>query len=484
MKRLIATAMVTLLAAFAFASPADGAPKKKYDKKATDALLEASINRDGGDILAALAANADPNVRGEDQWTPLMYASTGSLFADEEKVIAAFVAAKADLEAKNNFGQTALLLAAREGRTTQLDALIKAGAKVNAKDEDGWTAIMLGAFNGQLGCVQSLIKANADVKVKTAEGWDGALLAISEGHGSTARAIVEAGATIPKDGPGNTSPLIHAVYGGDLEAVRLVLEGSPDLTATDSDKWSALEIAANNGYPQIVMELLRAGADAAAKDKDGKTALDRAIATQNTEIAALLGGKWDHPTPGGTKISVPCKLVEGNIDGYVEVKESDLLLSTVFPKPMNWYLGGCNTNRAKSAKALILDGFVSPTFYFDTDANPKTGQKADTFTKDAGGTEYSLEYNEVGTTVSISYTDSDGKSQQRNVYGNVFNPSLNKEGEYLDTNGEYYPSADNNDGVLQTTVPMAIIGVKPGQKVRVVFKAGSCGAKEVTVKLK
>ncbi len=151
---------------------------------------------------------------------------------------------------------------------------------------------------------------------------------------------------------------------------------------------------------------------------------------------------------------------------------------------MSWYLGGGNTNRAKSAKSMTIDGFVAPTFFFDTDANPKTGQKADMFSKTGAGAEYSLEYDEIGTSVTISYTDSDGKSQQRNVYGNVFDPTLKKEGEYLDTNGEYYPTAENNNGVLQTTVPMALIGVKPGQKVRIVFEAGSCGAKEATVKLK
>jgi ankyrin repeat protein len=394
------------------------------------------------------------------------------------------VKAKADVEAKNNFGQTALMLAAREGRTQQLDALIKNGAKVNAKDEDGWSPLMLAAFNGQSQCVKSLVAAKADVTPKTAEGWDATLLALSEGKGSTARTIVEAGATIPKDGPGKTAPLIHAVYGGDLEAVRLVLEGSPDLAATDSDGWSALEIAANNGYPEIVMELLRAGIDASLKDKEGKTALDRAIATENVEIAALLGGKWDKPSPGGTKISVPCKAFGGNVDGFVEATETDLVFSTLFPKPMSFYLGGGNTNRAKSAKQLTYDGSVAPSFYLDTDANPKTGQKPDMFTKAAAGTEYSLEYDEIGTSVTISYTDTQGQTQQRNVFGNIFDPTLYKEGELFGADDGFYPSGQNNNGVLQTTVPKSILGLKPGQKVRIVFEAGSCGSKEATMKLK
>lgn len=484
MKRLIAAGAIALLAASAVALSAGAAPKTKYDKKATEALLQAAIEAEEDDMIAALAAKADPNVKGENDWTPLMYVAAGSFFGDEGALIDALVKAKADLEAKNNFGQTPLMLAAREGRTPQLDALIRNGAKVNAKDEDGWTALMLAAFNGQQECVKNLIAAKADVNAKTADGWDGALLALSEGKGSTARLLVAAGASLPKDGPGNTAPLVHAVYSGDLEAVRLVLESSPDLTARDSDGWSALEIAANNDYPQIVMELLRAGIDASLKDKEEKTALDRAIDSENTEIVALLGGKWEKPSPPGTKISVPCKAIGGNVEGFVDFTEADLNFSTLFPKPMSWYLGGGNTNRAKSAKMLTYDGSVAPTFYLDTDANPKTGQKPDMFTKAAAGAEYSLEYDEIGTTVTISYTDSDGQTQQRNVFGNVFDPTLNKDGEYFDTGGDFYASAQNNDGVLQSTVPKSILGLKPGQKIRIVFEAGSCGSKEITLKVK
>lgn len=484
MNRLLAGAMI-LLALMAAVPEAVAAPKKKFDKKASDALLQAAVDADEDAMVAALAQNADPNAKGEDDWTPLMYVAAGSFFGDVSVLIDALVKAKADVEAKNNYGQTALMLAAREGRNDQLDALIRNGAKVDAKDGDGWTALMLAAFNGQFQCVKSLVAAKADVNAKTADGWDAALLAISEGRGSAARTLVEAGATIPKDGPGKTTPLIHAVYGGDLGAVRLVLEGSPDLGARDSDGWSALEIAANNGYPQIVMELLRAGIDPTLKDKEGKTALDRAVESGNSEIAALLGGTWsDKPAPGGAKISVPCKLIGGNVDGFVEIRDADLLLSTVFPKPMSWYLGGGNTNRAKSAKSLTFDGFIAPSFYFDTDANPKTGHKGDTFSKVAVGSEFSLEYDEIGTSVTIDYTDSEGQVRQRNVYGNVFDATLYKEGDMFGGDQSFYPSAENNNGVLQTTVPMELIGVKAGQKVRIVFEAGTCGSKEVTVKLK
>ncbi|MGK2858518.1 MAG: ankyrin repeat domain-containing protein [Thermoanaerobaculia bacterium] len=474
--------------ALALTLPAIAAPKKKqkFDAKATEALLEAAMNRDGDAIVAALEAKADPNVKNDEGFSALMFSVAGSLFGDDEKVIDAFVKAKVELEAKNTYDQTALMLASREGQWQQLQLLIKAGANVNAKDGDGWTALMLAAYNGQNKCVEELIAGKADIHAKTTDGWDAVLLALNQGQGGTAGKIIEAGATVPKEGPAGTSaPIIHAAYGGDLQGMRLVLESSPDLTARDKDGWSALAIAANNDYPQLVMELLRAGADPSLKDNDGKTALERAVETGRVEIIALLGGKWERPTPGGTKISVPCKLAGGNVDGFIEVRDSDVVFSTVFPKPLNYYLGGGNTNRAKSAKQFTFDGAVAPSYYLDTDASPKTGQQPGMFTKAAAGAEYSLEYGELGTSVAISYTNSDGQSVERRVFGNVFDPTINKQGEYLDTSAnDYYPRAENNAGVLQTSVPMSILELKPGQKIRVVMEAGSCGTKEATFKLK
>lgn len=488
MNKTFTAGALAVLLALALAIPTAAAPKKKqtFDAKATAALLEAAMNRDGDAIVAALEAKADPNVKNEEGFSALMLFVVGSSFGDGDKVIDAFAKAKVELEAKNKYDQTALMLASREGQWQQLQLLIKAGANVNAKDGDGWTALMLAAYNGQSKCVEDLIAAKADIHAKTVDGWDAVLLAINQGQGAAAEKLVKAGATVPKEGPAGTSaPVIQAAYGGDLGGMRLVLESGPDLNARDKDDWSALAIAANNNYPQIVMELLRAGADPSLKDNEGRTALERAVETGRLEIVALLGGKWERPTPGGTKISVPCKLAGGNVDGYVEVRESDLLFSTVFPKPMNYYLGGGNTNRAKSAKLLTFDGSVAPSFYLDIDADPKTGQQPSMFTKAAAGAEYSIEYGEMGTQVVVSYTNSDGQSVERRVFGNVFDPTINKQGEYLDTSADdYYPHAENNVGVLQTSVPMSLFELKPGKKIRVVMEVGSCGTKEATFKLK
>ena len=472
--------LVALILSLIAVSPVWAAAKgKKPNPEATQALLAAAMESEADEILAALDQGADPLVKDENDNTVLMLAVMGNFFGDEGvPVIDRLLAAKVPIEAKNKAGQTALMLAAREGQGDNVQLLIARGAKVNERSGTGWTPLMLAAYNGQTSVVSLLLEAKADVKIKDSNGiWDALMLALSEGRGGAAEKLIEAGAVISSAPINGHAPLIHAVYGGDLQSVRLVLATKPDLTARDSDGWSALELAAYNGYPQIAMELLRAGIDPTLKDKEGKTALDRALENKNSEIAALLGAPWEKPDIRGTKIAIPCPVLGGDVQAAFEVHEDQLVVTTMYPKPMTYYLGGGMTNRADSAVKHTYDGSMAPAYHFDTDRNPKTGRKADPLTKGAEGSEYSLEYMEYGTSVTLKYRGPDDEELTKPVYANVLSADLTKMGEMLDT-GDYTPEAGNREGVLETTIPLSVLGIEKGKKVRVVATVGACGPKE------
>ena len=77
-------------------------------------------------------------------------APTRDLFAlaktDDTAAVAEKIAAGADLNARDEYGQTPLMYAASEGDSPAvLDALLKAGADVNAQTDAGWTALMYAA---------------------------------------------------------------------------------------------------------------------------------------------------------------------------------------------------------------------------------------------------------------------------------------------------------------------------------------------------
>jgi hypothetical protein len=458
-------------------------------KQATEQLLAAAAEGKGDAILAALAAGADPDARGGDKdKTPvLVTVSSKALFGREKRVIAAFVKAKANLNAADAGGTTPLMAAVATDRSEIIDALIAAGAKIEAKDTDGWTAVHYAVTNGKWSALDKLIAAKADVNAVANDKYSAMMMAIGAGRGGIAEKLMKAGAKFPASWPDDESTLVHAVVGHDLQAVRIALANSPkiDEPAPD-DGFTPLAIAAWNNDAQIVMELLRAGADPSIKDKKGKTALDQATSQKNTEIVALLGGKWDKPRPnGGKTISIPCPALGGTVESNLALDGKALVFTTTYPHPLAYYFGGGNVNRADSAKKYTYEGRFAPAYYLDTDSNLKTGRKAEMFEKEGEGADYSVEYSEYGTSVTLTYVNSKGEERQRQVYQNVLDVTVKKGSDSVDVSdlGDDMPRVENDKGVLRSRVPLSLLALKPGSAMRVTATIGSCkAADKVTVK--
>jgi ankyrin repeat protein len=444
------------------------AAPKKFNREATEKLLAAAGEGEADDMLAALKAGADPNARDEKKNTPLILASWFNLWSKDKAVVDALMKAKADVNATNQVGLTALMAAAGGGRDDMLNALLACGAKLNAKDKDGWTALMYAAVNGEWRTTEALLAKKPELDNIDTDGYSALFIALNQGKGGVAERLINAGADLTKKTPAGNTALVTAAYGRDLQCIRLVLEKSkPDVNATDSDGWTSLTIASFNGDSQIVMDLLRHGADPALKDKEGKTAVQRAQENESTEAISLLTGKWDRPKPAGSKLSMPCKALGGNVEAYVDVDGDALVITTLYPKPLNYYLGGGLVNRADTATKYIYDGVVAPTYTIGA---------------------YTLDYMEYGTSVTLYYLDSEKNKKQKNVYGLSMSVDLKKGDQSIDTSSleaEQAPDASMEDGILRTRVPLSLLeGMKAGGKVKVTGKIGNCAPVTSQVALK
>jgi ankyrin repeat protein len=92
--------------------------------------------------------------------------------------------------------------AAISGDVPALEAQLAAGADVDAKDRFGQTALMLAAHHGRLDAVKALLRHEANPDVTAKHGLSALMLAIVAGHESVAREFALAGADLALRGTG------------------------------------------------------------------------------------------------------------------------------------------------------------------------------------------------------------------------------------------------------------------------------------------
>jgi uncharacterized protein len=238
---------------------------------------------------------------------------------DREGVRAA-IARKADVNATQVDGTTALHWAAERDDLVMADLLIKAGARAVARSREGVTPLQLAAVNGSASMIDRLLKAGADANTPLTTAGDTALMmAARTGKSAALRVLVEAGGNVnAKETWGGTTALMWAVAEGHSEAAKLLIDAGADVNARSnyvaaangrgfegrtplanragdarpeefaSGSLTPLMFAAREGRIELARLLVGARADIDAGAGDGKTALAMAIFNGNYEVASYL----------------------------------------------------------------------------------------------------------------------------------------------------------------------------------------------------
>jgi len=165
------------------------------------------------------------------------------------------------------------MLAIPSGNIEVIQRFIAAGADLNARNGNGETPLMLAAHEGYHAMCKILIDAGSDVNAAPAQSHGVLEHAILGGDNfQTVRVLLEAGAD-PNPKGARIMPLLWAASSIDKNAIcELLLEHGADADARDNDEKTSLMLAAERDNVALCELLIRHGANIALRDKTGRTA--------------------------------------------------------------------------------------------------------------------------------------------------------------------------------------------------------------------
>lgn len=186
----------------------------------------------------------------------LMYAS----YNGNIEIVRALLAAGADINGYDEYGETSLFKAAEVGRMSITKELLENGADVNARTDLGMTVLMRAALSGYVEITEALLDAGADVNTKNIDGETAITFAAFHGHTAIVKMLLERGADVNSSDNNGTTVLMRSSAGGDTEMVRALLGASADVHAKSRFGHTALGDAILTGQTEIAQLLKEAGA--------------------------------------------------------------------------------------------------------------------------------------------------------------------------------------------------------------------------------
>ncbi len=251
------------------------------DRHGSTPLIQAALYSDAEMVRLLIERKADVNAANKDGVTALMLGA-----GDLEKV-RLLVKQGAKVDARSELGRTPLLIAATyAGNSKTVQLLLGAGAKATEQDNFHETPLTSAAKRGDVEMVEILIKAGADVN---AGGRPPLVWAAEEGNAETIAALLAHGAG-EQAGIVNAA-LFSAAVRGPAEAVRLLLDkgGDPNAPAGFAGYTPLMGAAYSDlQSAEIVNMLLEQGGDVTAKGANGETVLTLARKHGDTRIVRIL----------------------------------------------------------------------------------------------------------------------------------------------------------------------------------------------------
>ena len=276
-----------------------------------------------------IAAKADLNVKNDQQDTPLM----GAVESGSISIVRMLIDAGANADDKDFDGNTALRRAISSDKHIFdiIEYLINSSGNVNLQDDSGGSCLSKAVMTGRNELVQPLIAAGADVNLKDEEDRSALAYAVKSEKLSleTIKALVDAGAVVDNIDVEGETALFAAFARDNKDLTQYLISWGASVHAKDKDGMTLLMTACKSGSFMCIPQLVREGAGVDVQGPDKQTALMFAVANEKC-VKAMLAAKADEHARdndkntalihaikhgwGETRISVVTSLIKSGSD--------------------------------------------------------------------------------------------------------------------------------------------------------------------------
>jgi ankyrin repeat protein len=264
-------------------------------------VADAAMKGDKTTVRKLVQQKADVNAPQTDGATAIQWA----VYKNDLEMADLLIGAGADVKTPNRFGATPLGLACMSGNAAMIERLLKAGADPNERQPHGETALMLAARSGDIGSLNVLLDHKADVNAKESlRGTTALIWATEQQHPAAVKLLIEHGAEVNAGDASiaqrGSKPLIaptavqRAAQVGAAAAARprpAAAGGAEDgevRAAQRVGNMTPLHFAAREGDIESAKILIAAGANVNAQTVDGWTPLLIATQNRNYRLGVLL----------------------------------------------------------------------------------------------------------------------------------------------------------------------------------------------------
>ncbi|HEY7336585.1 MAG TPA: ankyrin repeat domain-containing protein [Bryobacteraceae bacterium] len=282
---------------------------------AQPSIVEAAKNGDNATLRALIQKKADVNAAEPDGTTALHWAA----YHNDLDAADVLVRAGAKVNAATDLGVTPLWPASENGSSAMVRRLLEAGANPNLALLSGETPLMVAARSGYPEVVEQLLAKGANPNAHGARGQTALMWAVAQQHPEVVKVLLAQHAdlnlrsdvwtdvmAVPPHGylpynkaipHGGETALMFAARVGDLDSAKLLVAAGANVN--DADAWgvSATTLAAHSGFTSVVEFLLDKGANPNLAE-NGFTALQEAVMRRDEKmVAALLDHGADANSP-------------------------------------------------------------------------------------------------------------------------------------------------------------------------------------------